>query len=108
MGSQLTFTEQMLQTSEDITSNKHRGNDQSKEANKKVNKLADRQKIVDYLKEYKVGTSKDFARYLGKQLNQISGRLTELRLDNIIEPNECFGNTVVKEGCLEYRLTKEN
>ena len=106
---QLTFTEQMMQTSNDICYNRHGGNEQSKAANKRVRKETDRGAIINYLQEFKTGTSKQIAEHLGKQLNKISGRFTSLKNDNIIVP--CISIDGIKwivDGCQVYRLTKRN
>lgn len=109
MNEQLTFTEQMMKTSNDICYNKHQGNEQSERANKRVQKENDRAKIIKYFQEFSTGTSKEIANYLGKQLNQMSGRLTELKCDLIIEAIKLpDGTTVTKDGCAVYRLKKGN
>ena len=60
---------------EDICKNKHRGNEQSITANEKVLKKKDRNFILEYLEKNGEGYSKNLARAMNKQLNQISGRL---------------------------------
>ena len=105
----MTFTEQLVLRYDDICTNKHGFNEQSIEANKRVLKETDRNAIIKYLQEFKTGTSKQIAEYLGKQLNKISGRFTEMRIDKTIEilryPN---GDTPLISGCVIYRLTKKN
>ena len=92
-----TYTEQMM--TDDICKNRHLGNEQSETANHKCNKDSDRQRVLEYFEKHDNGTSKEIARYLGKQLNCISGRLTELRADNLIK---ALG--ITREGCQVYYL----
>ena len=87
---------------DDICINRHQGNPQSKEANRKVLKLKDRKFIVDYLTKNGKAYSKQLARAMEKQLNQISGRISELKADGIIE-----GTEEIIEGCQVYRLVKQ-
>ena len=108
MNEQLTFTDQMMQSSNDVCYNRHKGNEQSKVANKRVQKENDKLKIVKYLQEFSTGTLKEIANYLDKQLNQISGRLTELKSDGIIEPDLFYGQKHTKDGCLVYKLKEGN
>jgi hypothetical protein len=108
MNEQLTFTEQLMKTSDDICYNKHQGNEQSTTANKQVQKENDRAKIVKYFQEFSTGTLKEVANHLDKQLNQISGRFTELKADEIIEPDLFYGEKHTRNGCLVYRLKKGN
>ena len=86
----------------DICINRHQGNPQSQFANKKVMKQKDRQFIVDYLTQNGKSYSKRIARAMNKQLNQISGRLSELKAEGIIE-----GTDEVVEGCQVYQLVKQ-
>ncbi len=83
----------------DICKNRHRGNLQSIIANTKVDKIKDRLKVYELIVSLKKPYSKYIARMMGKQLNCISGRLSELKRDEIIEVT---GETI--EGCSVYQL----
>lgn len=88
----LSFTERML--SDDICINKHKENSASNDANKTVNKEVDRLRVLTIIKEQGQASSKMIARIMGKQLHQISGRISELKAEGVIE------NTGIrKEGC---------
>ena len=87
---------------EDICKNKHRGNEQSITANEKVLKKKDRNFILEYLEKNGEGYSKNLARAMNKQLNQISGRLSELKADGLIE-----ATGLISEGCMNYTLAKK-
>ena len=95
--------EQLL--TDDICKNRHLGNEQSETANHKCDKDSDRQKVLEYFEKHDNGTSKEIARYLGKPLNCISGRLTELKADNLIVGNHC--SKLVREGCEVYYLKQK-
>lgn len=62
----------------DVTARKHGGNQRSVEAFAKVNVPGDCEKIVEYLRTHKDGTSKEIAANMGKHLHQISGRFVTL------------------------------
>lgn len=83
----------------DVCAGKHQGNEQSETANKNVNKDADRAYILKFITEHKTAYLKQIARVMGKQLNQISGRLTELKADNLI-----VDTGARQEGCTVYKL----
>lgn len=83
----------------DICQNRHGGNTQSIAANKKVGKMRDRAKIIEFLKANGKGYSKQIARNLDKPLNTLSGRFSELLRDGVIERT---GEVV--EGCAVLRL----
>lgn len=87
---------------DDICLNRHQGNAQSLLANKRVNKERDRALVLECIIKYGKAYSKQIARAMGKQLNQISGRISELKASEIIEET---GERA--EGCAIYRL-KEN
>lgn len=78
-----TFTERML--SDDICSNRHKQNPQSRAANKRVNKEVDRLRVLTIIREQGQATSKQIASIMGKDLHKISGRISELKSDAIIE-----------------------
>ncbi len=84
----------------DICETRHGGNAHSVAANKRADKLADRQAIIEFLRAHGKGYSKEIARAMKKPLNALSGRFSELKRDNVIEiiPN------VSAEGCAIYRL----
>jgi hypothetical protein len=99
-----TYTENYINRADDICHNRHGGNEQSNTANKMVNKDNDRALVLKFITEHKTAYSKQIARYLGKQLNCISGWLSELKADNpplIIETGDR------KEGCAVYKI-KDN
>ena len=94
-----TYTQNYINRADDVCFNKHQGNEQSITANKSVNKDNDRALVLKFITEHQTAYSKQIARYLGKQLNCISGRLTELKADNlIIETGDR------KEGCAIYKI----
>lgn len=95
-----TFTERML--SDDICSNRHQQNAQSKEANKKVHKEVDRLRVLTIIREQGQATSKQIASIMGKQLNQISGRISELKSDAIIEETGAR-----KDGCALLKVASK-
>lgn len=84
---------------DDICLNRHQGNAQSFIANKRVQKERDRALVLAYIIKSGRAYSKQIARAMGKQLNQISGRISELKASKIIEDT---GER--KEGCAIYRL----
>lgn len=87
----------------DICQNRHRGNSRSNAVNpSEDSKINDRTFIVNYLKKNGTTYSKEIARLMGKQLNQVSGRFSELKKDNIIEATD-----EVKEGCSVYKLMEK-
>jgi len=95
-----TFTERML--NDDICSNKHQQNTQSREANKRVNKEIDRLRVLTIIREKGQATSKQIANIMGKGLNQISGRITELKADAIIEDTG-----LRRDGCAVFRVASK-
>ena len=95
-----TFTERML--NDDICSNRHHQNPLSREANKKVCKEVDRLRVLTIIREQGQATSKQIARLMNKQLNQISGRITELKADAIIEDTG-----LRKDGCAVFRIASK-
>lgn len=84
---------------DDICLNRHQGNVQSLIANKRVQKERDRALVLAYIIKTGSAYSKQIARAMGKQLNQISGRISELKASEIIEET---GERA--EGCAVYRL----
>ena len=94
-----TYTQNYINRADDVCFNRHGGNEQSITANQVINKDNDRALVLKFITEHKTAHSKQIARYLGKQLNCISGRLTELKADNlIIETGDR------KEGCAVYKI----
>lgn len=82
----------------DVTANRHKGNARSVEAFGKVRKIEDSKLIVEYLRIHETGTSKEIARWLEKQLNQISGRFTEMAGTYIVRTG------FKREGCDVWKL----
>lgn len=71
----------------DICENKHQQNAESIEANPNVSKkYKDRRRVFQIiLKTYRGITSKEIAEKMGRPLNCISGRISELKRDGSIE-----------------------
>lgn len=86
-------------TMDDICINRHQGNEQSITANQRANKELDRQTVLNFIVKHGRGYSKQIARYMGKPLNCISGRISELKADEVIEDT---GDRA--EGCAIYQL----
>ena len=84
---------------DDICINRHQGNAQSLEANKRVQKERDRATVLAIIIKAGRTHSKQIARIMNKQLNQISGRISELKASDIIEET---GEKI--EGCAVYKL----
>lgn len=84
---------------DDICINRHQGNAQSFIANKRVQKERDSALVLAFIIKSGRAYSKQIARAMGKQLNQISGRISELKASEIIEET---GER--KEGCAVYKL----
>lgn len=90
----------------DITANNHGGNEQSQEANKLIApyKASWRERILGLMAirdAEGLGTSRRHAcDYFDKELGQIGGRFTELKIENIIEETHD-----IDRGCMIYRLT---
>ena len=85
----------------DICASRHRGSPESVAANKRASftKLDDREAVfaeVDSSGQHGV-TLKEVARKWGRDMNQISGRFTELRRDKRITKT-----TRRREGCAVY------
>lgn len=95
-----SFTERML--NDDICSNKHKQNAQSKEANKRVHKEIGRLRVLAIIREQGQATSKQIANIMGVQLHHISGRISELKADAIIEDT---GSR--KDGCAVFRIASK-
>lgn len=69
----------------DVCSSRHRGNVQSVEANPaSVDKLRDRTIILGLIRNARGITSKEIAEAMGRPLNCISGRISELKTDQKI------------------------
>lgn len=69
---------------EDICSNRHKGSPTSKAANLRVDKDRDRERVLAIIRRDGRTYSKAIAREMDKALNQISGRLSELKAANVI------------------------
>ena len=64
----------------DICRHRHQGADTSRLANARVQKSADRDAVLWWLKQFPAGLTLDeVAGHMGRQVNTISGRFTELR-----------------------------
>lgn len=89
----------------DICINKHKLNEQSRQANRQVKKQRDKNTILKFINDNGTGYSKQLAKFMGKGLNCISGRFSELKEENIIEPAlDKDGNEFTIDGCKVYRL----
>ena len=72
----------------DVCWNRHRGNPQSIEANPAMrNKRRDRAWVYEIIRCSKGVTSKEIANQMGRQLNCISGRISELKRDGMVKVN---------------------
>ncbi len=71
---------------EDICANRHGGAETSVAANKTVDKETDRLKILGLIKQYPIFgyTLDELSMKMGRSPNQLSGRLTELRMRGLI------------------------
>ncbi len=85
----------------DITARKHKGNPQSVAANKKASKFkaSYRFLVLDYLKRNGRATLEQLCKHFGKNPHQLSGRISELKAANLIEPTDKVIN-----GFAEYRV----
>ena len=71
----------------DICENRHKGNIESLAANPTTEHKRDsHERILNFLRVNGNRTSKELAYYFGKQLNVISGRISELKAIGAIEP----------------------
>lgn len=70
----------------DICQNKHGGDPESVAAHAAGDKLRDRAVALEFirLRGQTGATADEFAEHLGRQLNQVSGRFTELKRDGQI------------------------
>lgn len=84
----------------DITANRHQGNAESREAFKKIGRLAFNDRQLVYQRIHQAGaagvTVKEVAQGMGVQINQISGRFTELKAAGLIR------KVAVRDGCGAY------
>jgi hypothetical protein len=79
-------TERPAKTPADVCENRHGGNPHSENANKRVSKAADREAVYCLIKQAADGrTLKELCAIMGKTPNQISGRISELRILGKIE-----------------------
>jgi hypothetical protein len=84
---------------EDVTRRKHGGNAQSIAANPtREAKLSDQSAIIAYLRTHGDGTVKDFASALGKGVNRVSGRVTELSMSDIVWTGQ------IRDRCRVWKL----
>jgi hypothetical protein len=76
--------EDILRMSLDPCERKHRGNELSKAAHKKIvhTKAETYQRILNYVRATGGATGKEIAAGLGKQFNAVSGRFSELKAMN--------------------------
>lgn len=70
----------------DVTARKHGGNPESVAAHERVkpHKLLDRERVLSWVSGSRGVTAKDVARIMGRQLNSISGRFSELAAEGLI------------------------
>lgn len=72
----------------DICASRHRGNEQSREANPTaISKQRDRERVFELISLGRGLTSKDVAEIMEKPLNCISGRISELKKQQRIAVN---------------------
>jgi len=71
----------------DICANRHRGTRESVEAHQKTlpNKLRDRAKIIEYLKDTGAHTAEEIELALDMRRSTVSARMSELKRDSLIE-----------------------
>ena len=74
----------------DITAKKHRDNPASVDAYKRGDKAADRKKVLWLIKDagWYGMTSKEVSKAMGKPLNAVSGRCSELRAQALVMPTD--------------------
>jgi len=73
---------------EDITANKHHGNEESREANERANygKEQQRMEVLECISRFPGGcTMKEVAAMMGKPFNAVSGRGSELKKAGQVE-----------------------
>lgn len=85
----------------DICKNRHRGAETSIEANAKVNKPLEREKVLDVFRIFGTSYLKQVMRIVGKPANEVSPRLSELKADGILEET---GER--SEKCMVLRIKK--
>ena len=73
----------------DITANRHGGNPESQAAFESRDRDGDRQLVIEFLRRRgdQGCTADEFAAHVGRQLNTLSGRFSELKRDGVIVPN---------------------
>lgn len=73
----------------DITARKHGGDNESTAAFQSRDRSSDRLAVIEFIKLRGAdgATADEFAEHHGRQLNQVSGRFSELKLEGVIEPN---------------------
>lgn len=73
----------------DVCAKRHGGVSTSQAANLRVNKFGDRARILNFLKRFPNGATLDeICVALERTPNQISGRLSEMRMAGLIEKTE--------------------
>lgn len=85
----------------DVCARKHGGNSNSRAANSNVDKNHWRNMVRDAFTEFGNITCKEVCKILGRQMHQISPRITELKKMGELEP--C---TYSREGCRVYKLVR--
>lgn len=93
-----SYTQRMLDSIDDVCYNRHQGNEQSVAANKAANKENDRAFILKYITDNGTAHLKQIASAMNKQVNQISGRISELKFDGLIEDTGYR-----RDGCTVYK-----
>lgn len=93
--------EQLAFDMADVTAKRHRGNPESVEANRRAahSKGYWRAQVVLFAAQQADFTLKELCRFYGKQLHDLSGRISELKQDRILTPT---GRR--REGCAVLRL----
>ena len=86
--------------SDDICENKHQGNAESVQANRRVasSKVKSQQAILEILREYGALTCKEIAIARDVPMHSVSGRITELKEQGLVRPTDLIrdGGRVVE------------
>ena len=71
---------------QDVCSNKHGGNAQSVQANRKVSstKVKSQQLVLEVLRQYGPLTCKEIAAQMDVEMHTVSGRITELKEQGLV------------------------
>jgi hypothetical protein len=86
----------------DICAPRHRGNQASREANKRVDKLTDNRRVLDIIKRRIRTHSKEIAAIMNKPLNAISGRIAYLKEHGYIRERNDLPR---RDGCMTLEWT---